>query len=255
MAIQFARAEYVSRSNGKNACCKGAYNSRNKITDKKTNITYNFSNRPDNVYHEILLPEYVNQRFKNISELMNTIEYIERKNNSQLLKEYVLALPDEANVSLEMKIEMVHEFIHRNQWVQEGLGVQIDIHEPHQDEKNWHAHLLITTRRFLDTGLGFEMKKARDIDPQVRGGRSNTYVKSNEEINIGKLWSEVQNDIFKNHGLENRVDSIGINPQERIGPVRMRSVLNQAMDRNEARRIAEIEHLNNGVAVLEKLVP
>ena len=33
----------------------------------------------------------------------------------------------------------------------------------------------------------------------------------------------------------------------------MRSVLNQAADRNEAKRIAEIEHLNNGSAVLDKV--
>ena len=45
MAIQFARAEYVGRSSGKNACCKGAYNSRTKIKDEKTNIVYNFTSR------------------------------------------------------------------------------------------------------------------------------------------------------------------------------------------------------------------
>ena len=33
---------------------------------------------------------------------MNTIERTERKCNSQLLKEYVLALPDEENISLEL---------------------------------------------------------------------------------------------------------------------------------------------------------
>ena len=36
MAIQFARAEYVSRNKGKNACCKGAYNARTVIKDEKT---------------------------------------------------------------------------------------------------------------------------------------------------------------------------------------------------------------------------
>ena len=86
MAIQFARVERVSRSSGKNACCKGAYNARTAIKDDKTNIVYNFQNRGDNVYHAILLPDYVNPKFKNTSELMNAIEHIERKNNSQLIK-------------------------------------------------------------------------------------------------------------------------------------------------------------------------
>lgn len=252
MAIQFARAEYVSRSSGKNACCKGAYNSRTKIKDEKTNIVYNFTSRKDNVYHEVLLPEYVHQKFKNISELMNAIEHVERKNNSQLLKEYVLALPDEENISLELKKEMVYEFIRENNWIENGLGVQVDIHKPHDGEKNWHAHLLVTTRRFTEDGKRLGIK-ARDLEPQVRGGRTNTYVKSNEEINLGKLWSQIQNRIFEKYGLENRVDSIGINPQEHIGPVRMRSVMNGAVLRNEERRIVEIEHLNNGVAVLDKV--
>ena len=51
MAIQFARIEISSRSRGANACCKGAYNARSKITDQKTNVTYNFQNKSDNVYH------------------------------------------------------------------------------------------------------------------------------------------------------------------------------------------------------------
>jgi hypothetical protein len=252
MAIQFARAEYVSRSDGKNACCKGAYNARTQINDNKTNITYNFQRKDDNVHHEILLPEYVDKKFKNVSTLMNEVERIERKSNSQLLKEYDIALPDGDNISLEIKKEMGYEFIKENNWIEAGLAVQIDIHEPHLDDKNWHAHLLITTRRFLDHGkcLG---TKARDIDPQVRGGRTNTYVKSNEEINIGKLWAEVQNKAFKKHGLENRVDAISQLPQEHIGPVRMRSVMNQASERNEARQLANIEQLNSGLALIDRV--
>jgi Ti-type conjugative transfer relaxase TraA len=252
MAIQFARVERVSRSNGKNACCKGSYNARSKIIDQKTNVVYNFTNRNNNVYHNILLPEYVDKKFKNLSELMNAIEHIERRNNSQLLKEYVLALPDDKNISLELKKEMIHAFIRENKWVEEGLAVQIDIHEPHDEEKNWHAHLLVTTRRFTKDGqrLG---KKARDLDPQVRGGRTDTYVKSKDEVNIGNLWKDVQNRIFANHNLENRVDSISLNAQEYVGPVRMRSVMNAAVMRNEQRRIAEIEHLNSGARVLDKV--
>lgn len=252
MAIQFARIARVKRSEGKNACCKGAYNARTVIKDEKTNIVYNFARRGGNVYHEILLPDYVDARFQNLSELMNTIEHIEKKSDSQLLKEFVLALPDEDNVSLELKEEMVHEFIRQNNWIREGLGVVINIHEPHEDEKNWHAHLLVTTRRFTKDGQRLGLK-ARDLDPQVRGGRANTYVKSNEEINLGKLWASVQNQIFKNHNLENRVDSIGVNVQEHIGPIRMRSVLNEAAARNEERRLAEIEHLSNGAALLDKV--
>ena len=85
MAIQFARVGRVSRSGGKNACCKGSYNARDRIVDQKTNLVYDFSSRGDNVHHEILLPSHEDLKFKNLSELMNAIEHIERKDNSQLL--------------------------------------------------------------------------------------------------------------------------------------------------------------------------
>ena len=78
MAIQFARIEIVGRSTGGNACCKGAYNGRTKINDIRTNITYNFQKRGDNVYHEILLPEEVDQKFKNTQILMNEVERCEK---------------------------------------------------------------------------------------------------------------------------------------------------------------------------------
>ena len=106
MAIGFARVERVSRSDNKNACCKGAYNARSEVVDEKTGEVFNFTKHGGSVYHEMLLPEHVDKKFKNTSELMNAIEHIERKDNSQLLKEYVLALPDDKNISLEIKKEM-----------------------------------------------------------------------------------------------------------------------------------------------------
>ena len=162
MAIQFARIEMVGRKTGGNACRSSAYNARSKVVDKKTGEVFNFKNKGDNVYHEVLLPEGVNKKFKSISEFSNAVEQIERKSNSQLLKEAVIALPDDKEFSLKDKINITHQIIEEMQWVKNGLAVQIDIHEPHDGENNWHAHLLVQTRRFTECGneLG---KKARDL--------------------------------------------------------------------------------------------
>ena len=252
MAIQFARIEIVSRSSGGNACRKGAYNARSKITDEKTNITYNFSNRGDNVYHQILLPAGVDRKFENIIELMNAVEHIERKDNSQLLKDVVIALPDDQELNLQDRIEITKRIIEKRGWVKEGLAVQIDIHQPHDGENNWHAHLLVTTRRFTADGKRLFHKKARDLNPEFKTGKNGNFIIP-EEILLQHDTRDIINDYFKELGLENRVDAIGILPQEHIGPIRMRSVLNQAAERNEERRIAEIEHLSDGAKVIDKV--
>lgn len=76
---------------------------------------------------------------------------------------------DEDSVDLEFRIETAREFVERKGWIKEGLGVQIDIHKPHEGNVNWHAHILVTTRRFTLDGkeLG---KKARDMQPINRRG-------------------------------------------------------------------------------------
>ncbi|QWB86752.1 hypothetical protein JRD95_00808 [Rickettsia parkeri] len=87
MAIQFARIEIVGRSSGGNSCCKAAYNARLIIKDESTHVTYNFARKGDNVYHTVLLPNYVDKRFKDPRVLMNEVERSEKRKNSQLLKD------------------------------------------------------------------------------------------------------------------------------------------------------------------------
>ena len=130
VAIGFVRSRYVSRSSGGNACRSSAYNARSKIIDERTGEIFDFSDRGGGVYHEILLPEYVDKKFKDISVLANEVEKVEKRKDSQLYTEWLLALPKEEEVTLEMKKELVHKFIEYKGWIKERIGVQIDIHQP-----------------------------------------------------------------------------------------------------------------------------
>ena len=251
MAIQFARIQIVSRKTGGNACCKGAYNARSKIVDEKTGEIFNFTKRGDNVYHEMLLPDHVDRKFKNPSELMNAVEHIEKKDNSQLLKEVVIALPDDKELTLKDRIKITHLIVAEMEWVKNGLAVQVDIHKPHDGQKNWHAHLLVTTRRFAEDGKRLSAK-ARDLNPEFKTGENGNFIIPEEDI-IHEKGKRIINNYFKRLGLENRVDAIGKNAQEHIGPVRMRSIMNEAVYRNEERKEANIEYLNSGSRVIKRI--
>ncbi|NGX46646.1 MAG: ATP-dependent RecD-like DNA helicase [Chlamydiae bacterium] len=230
MAIEFARLEYVSRSNGGNSCRKGAYNGRQRIYCEKEGITFDFSHEADSGHHEILLPEGASNKFAKSSVLWNAVEFRETRKNSQLAKELVLALPDDPQIALEDKVHLAKSFIQKH-FVGKGLAAQIDIHEPHnKKDHNWHAHVLITTRRFTHNGLSFG-EKARDLDASVRKG------KVIEAERWGKLWRTHQNEYFEDKGLDLRVDPTGVVPQEHLGPVRMRArafaLLNEHVQRIE----------------------
>ncbi len=219
MAIGFARVEFVKRSEGKNACAKAAYNLRGKVKFEGNCIygpkEYDWSLKEPAIFHEILLPDHVNLEFKNPETLWNRVEQKEKRYNSQVAIELLLALPDNKEITLKHRITLAKEFVKMN-FVNHGLGAQIDIHAPDKENHNWHAHVLITTRRFKKSGLGLEDHKARDLMPKISLG------KVIEGADWGHLWAKAQNAFFEQLKLPLRVDKNGVVPQEHLGPVRMR---------------------------------
>ena len=223
MAIQFARCQYVSRTTGGNACRKAAYNARERITCERTGEVFSFKHKTDSVYHDVLLPKGADKKFKDSTYLWNQAESMERRKDSQVCKELVIALPDDAEVTLDHKIELTRRFVNEH-FVDKGVAAQVNIHRPHDGETNWHAHVLVTTRRFTKDGQAFERTKARDLDPQVRKG-----LVTEAEV-WGNHWRDLQNKFFAEKGLDIKVDAIGIMPQDHLGPVRMRKHLSDAVE-------------------------
>jgi len=246
MAIQFARIEYGSRSTGANACRKAAYNARESIRCERTGQLFSFKHRTDNIFHAVLLPEGVDPKFKDSATLWNMAENAERRKDSQVYKECVIALPDDRIVTDEDRMEIAQRFANRV-FVTKGLACQIDVHSPHEGEKNWHAHFIIATRRFREDGQAFSPYKARDTDPDVRCG------KVVEGDAIGEIFAEIQNEFFKEKGYDLRVDPVSIVPQEHLGPMRMRQHMNSAMERAEMLRTANEAMVRSPEMVLKKL--
>ena len=219
MAIGFARIEFVKRSAGKNACAKSAYNLRGAIQFKGNCICspkfYDWSCKEPPAFHEIILPKGACQKFKDAETLWNAAEQKEKRYNSQVAIELLLALPDDSEISLEDRICLARDFVHTH-FVGKGLIAQIDIHAPEEEERNWHAHVLITTRRCKKNGTELEDHKARDLMPKVCFG------KVVEGPDWGYFWTLAQNAFFKEKGLSLIVDKNGVLPQEHLGPVRMR---------------------------------
>ena len=216
MAIQYARLRYISRSKGMNACFRAAYNGNLKIRDNKINKSFDFSKRKTNVYHEVLLPKIADKKFQDIELLMNEVERIECRKNSQLLREYVLALPNEEQITLRHKIALTKLFIRKLGLIKENLAVVIDIHKSIESDINEYSKVLVTTRRLLYHGKSLG-EKARDLNIPVKGRNGSNFVLKNLSKNPGEIWKDVQNDFFMFLGLNLRVDAIHDIPQEHIG--------------------------------------
>jgi len=253
VAIAFARARYLSRTSGGNAVRSAAYNARDAITAERTGELFHFRHRDAPVHHEVLLPEGADARLGNSATLWNAAEAAERRKDAQVAREIVLALPANAEVTTEDRIAMARSFAEEN-FVSKGLAVQLDVHAPHGAETesewaNWHAHLLITTRRLERDS--FSAKKARDLDPEVRSAAGRTRVADGAAW--GELWREHQDRFFREHGLEARVDAAATFSQEHVGPVRMRRAGSEIVERAENIRQANQEAARDPAQVLATL--
>jgi Ti-type conjugative transfer relaxase TraA len=244
LAIEFARARYISRNSGGSAVRSAAYNGRDEIEAERTGEVFYFRHRDAPEYHTVLLPEGAATRFAHAGVLWNAAEAAERRKDAQVAREIVLALPANAEVSTEDRIALARSFAETH-FVSKGLAVQLDVHAPHPapgphpgemetERANWHAHLLITTRRLA--GEQFNAKKARDLDPEVRlaGGRARVA----DGAAWGELWREHQDQYFREHGIDARVDALATHAQEHIGPVRMRVTGAEIVERAEIIRQA-----------------
>ncbi len=238
MAIQFARARYVSRASGGNAVRSAAYNAREAIEAERTGEVFYFRHRDAPEHHEVLLPEGAAEQFRDSAVLWNMAEMAEKRRDAQVAREIVVALPADAAITAEDRIELVRSFAEQH-FVSKGLAVQLDVHAPHDGEAeseqaNWHAHLLITTRRL--EGDRFSAKKARDLDPEVRRAGGRAIVADGEAW--GELWRDHQNHYFREHGIDLQVDPTAAHPAPHIGPIRMRVAGSEIVARAEQIRRA-----------------
>lgn len=253
MAIQFARARYISRNSGGNAVRSAAYNGREAITAERTGEVFYFQHRDAPEHHEVLLPDGAPERFGQSGELWNAAEAAERRKDAQVAREIVLALPADREVTTEDRIAMTRSFAQEH-FVLKGLAVQLDVHAPHgaeaeSERANWHAHLLITTRRIDRDGLN--AKKARDLEPVVRQAGERARVA--DGVAWGELWRDHQDQYFREHGLEAHVDRPATLSQEHIGPVRMRRTGAEIVERAETIRQANEEAARDPEKVLAAL--
>ena len=107
MAIQFARARYVSRRDGGNAVRSAAYNAREAIAAERTGELFYFRHRDAPEHHEVRLPEGAAARFAEGAVLWNEAERAEKRKDAQVARELVVALPANAVVTREDRIALV----------------------------------------------------------------------------------------------------------------------------------------------------
>lgn len=142
----------ISRSAGRSATGAAAYRSGERIHDERTGLSFDYRARGGVEHVEILAPERSPEWVRDRAALWNAVERAETRKNSQVAREIRVALP--AELDRDERIALVRDFCQRS-FVDRGMVADIALHAPGRegDERNHHAHILLTTREIDADGF------------------------------------------------------------------------------------------------------
>jgi hypothetical protein len=206
MAIFRFQITPVGRSAGRQAVSSAAYRAGERLRDERTGQVFNHARRKDVLHKEIFLPSKLEGTGTDWaldrSRLWNTAEQAEKRSNSIVAREYQVSLPSEltAKQRLELSRGFSRELADRY-----GVAVDLAVHEPRKgsDSRNFHAHLLTTTREVTPTGLGVKTGIDRGYADRLAtglpGGRAEFFA-------LRERWATLTNDALQAANVDARVD-------------------------------------------------
>lgn len=181
MAIFRLELKSISRRNGRSAVAAAAYRSGENLHDPVSGKDFDYSprQRTHAIEHsEIIAPQpaladALTQQpgIGNVpsghgppawatdrQQLWAHVEQFEKRRDAALAREIVLALPHE--MTKEQRIEAVRDFVKKH-IVDKGMIADIALHKADDGKKNWHAHIMMTTRPLVGQEFGDAPKLER----------------------------------------------------------------------------------------------
>jgi ATP-dependent exoDNAse (exonuclease V) alpha subunit len=215
VAIYFLNIKTFGRTGGSSAVSAAAYRAGERIRDERTGKTYDHSERQDVMHKEIVLPsKFADDDMawaRDRANLWNLAESAETRKNARVAREYLVALPVE--LSPQQRVGLVKEF---SQELSDRYGFAVDfaIHAPRNfpgsDPRNFHAHLLTTTREVTIEGLGAKTtldmndtkRHAIGLEPAI-----------NELLHVRGRWSAATNEAMQEAQIGARIDHRSLEAQ------------------------------------------
>lgn len=203
----------VSRSAGRSVVAAAAYRLGECLHDERYQTVHDYTRRRGVECTFTVAPDDAPAWAHDAQALWNAAERAETRKNSTLAREVELALPsflepsDRQRIAEQFAAALVERY---------NVAVSVAIHEPskHGDDRNYHAHILFTTREMTPEGLG---KKTRVLDDRKTGPREVTNLRElaadiiNEHLEAAHSDIRVDHRSFRERGIDRE-------PTTHLGP-------------------------------------
>jgi hypothetical protein len=209
MAIYRLSASYVKRSEGRSVVACAAYRAGVALDHERTGQSFDYRRRRGVLHAEILAlanaPAWIFDR----AQLWNRIEAIEKRKDAQLAREIQLALPHELDHGA--RVELVRGYV-MAELVSLGMVADVALHAPGDkgDERNFHAHVLLTLRPVEGEGFGNKCREWNETG-QLEQWRTAWADHVNRALEDAKVTARVDHRSLAGQGIDRA-------PQLKLGP-------------------------------------
>lgn len=175
--------------------------------DERTGEIHDYARKAGVSHTEIVMPsgsDWAPTR----SELWNEVEAKNKRADSQVAREFLVALPDELDEAQrrELAVGFARELADKYQ-----IAVDVAIHAPGRegDQRNHHAHILTSTNKVQGHGFG---NKVRELDfvAHTMAGKG---AQINEIDLVRQRWEQLANQALEKAGQEARIDHRSLEAQ------------------------------------------
>ena len=200
MSIYSASVKPISRSAGRSATAAAAYRTGKEIIDERIGVIFDYTRRSGVDHVSMHLPSGCVEM--DTSTLWNSAELAEKRKNSTVARELLVALPHELNRSDRhaLSAAIAEALVERY-----GVAAEVANHFPdHEgDGRNFHAHIMFTTR--VVNADGTFGAKTRVLDDMSTG--------PDEILWIRKMVEDKTNQALEAANIDARVDCRSLKDQ------------------------------------------
>ena len=194
VAIYHFSIKPVQRSKGRTATAAAAYRAGCKILDERTGEIHDYTRKGGVESADIVFPAGAPEWVADRAKLWNGAEQAETRKDACVAREFEVALPSELSPSERRRLAL--DFA-SSMATEEGCAVDVAIHAPGKegDNRNWHAHILRTTRKVGPDGFGAK------LDTEQSGRK-----RKDDLEQVRERWAEMTNVALAREGRTERVD-------------------------------------------------
>lgn len=213
----------ISRGAGRSIVAAAAYRSGARLHDQRLGQSFDYRGKSGVAHTEIVLPEGVDAPdwMRRREDLWNAMEAARPRKNALLGTEFVLALPHELDAPA--RLALAQDYAQR---LSNRLGVAADlaIHAPNPDgdERNHHAHILVSALKVTPDGWGDRYDFAVNRSNREARGMLPVHTQVRD---LRREWADCVNEHLARAGLEARIDprsfrerGIDLQPTQHKGP-------------------------------------